>query len=511
MDFTPGTPQRSTARAGPDVCNPSSGRGGESWAVAPTAGGACEQQPSLAASPSQARTRADPWGPVKRKGYSMGSVLGSGAFAEVRLAKKPRTASGIHDLPLGEMVALKRIVKQHKPGHRHTGVADPALQEYIIMKSLKHPLVVTVGDMVDARDALYMELEYADGGDLFKAISPAAQGLDENVARVYMKDVCEGLAFIHSKRIVHSDIKPENILLAGGRAKLADFGLAAHMGAQRAHPAVGTAPYMAPELVQCGGPRYVVQPAHDIWGFAIILYAVFFADLPWESALHDDADYAKFSKHRATLNLYPFPLLSKPLKALFQQMLSDNPDHRPTAEELVVFFSKGRAWFRNDKDSNEDLGDWLRMKTQASAPESTIDMVCQMLASGPLSSLVKAVSSSATAKPAVMPPPVPAAPPASRPAVTIATATAPVVTMATPPDHHPYPPAHETTPTIKPPPAPVPPTDEHASVPRSAPQPVPHAVQHPPVSGKPLVSCTSRHDDWTPIDYISNAFGLFQQ
>lgn len=287
-----------------------------------------------------------------------------------------------------DVVALKRISKQ-RAGKEAT---DPALNEYIIMKSLKHPVVIAVGGMVDSFDALYIELELADGGDLFKAISPDTKGLDEPLARRHMRDLCAGLAFIHSKNVVHSDIKPENILVSGGRAKLADFGLAAHHGVMRAHPAVGTAPYMAPELVDNTLSQYVVHTSHDVWGFAIILYAVFFADLPWENAMVEDADYAKFLRKRATLNLYPFPLLSVPIKELFQAMLSEEPELRPSAATLHDFFDTGRAWFRSDVDSDVQLDLWLQNHkgSESDPTSSTMDIVCKFLT--PLSSIVNAVS-----------------------------------------------------------------------------------------------------------------------
>jgi serine/threonine protein kinase len=172
------------------------------------------------------------------------------------------------------------------------------------MKSMSGcPFVASVGALLDCHNALFVEIEYADGGDLFKAISPNSDALDEMVARRYVRDICSGLAYVHSKGVVHCDLKPENVLLQGGRAKLADFGLATKRGVQRQKPAVGTAPYMAPELLMRSQHQYTVEPSHDVWGFGIILYAVFFADLPWECAMFQEADYAKFLKHRRTLNL----------------------------------------------------------------------------------------------------------------------------------------------------------------------------------------------------------------
>eukprot|EP00041_Stephanoeca_diplocostata_P012555 m.210226 g.210226 ORF g.210226 m.210226 type:complete len:404 (+) comp19001_c0_seq1:301-1512(+) len=276
--------------------------------------------------------------------YSIGNVLGSGAFAQVRIAKHKKSNT---------TYALKMIAKANKKN------PNPPMAEYLMMKSIKHENVISVHGMHDTHNALYIEMEVANDGDLFAMLDPSGPGISERKARCVMRDLCLGLHYIHGKRIVHSDLKPENILIHNGRAKISDFGLSAHSGTKRIRPATGTGAYMPPELHGISQTEYIVELSQDIWALGIILYATFFADLPWEKACSEtDVDYKKFLlSGGVTAELYPFGLLSSQVTTVLQRMLDPEPSVRPSMPELQDFFTKQRAWFKDDIDSVEAICD----------------------------------------------------------------------------------------------------------------------------------------------------------
>ena len=137
----------------------------------------------------------------------------------------------------------------------------------------------------------------------------------------------------------HRDIKPENILLDRGVIRLCDFGLTCLDGTVCSSHSPGTRPYIAPESIQ--GP-HVVSSAQDVWSLGIVLYAIIFADLPWEAAVGSDVRYAKYLH---TCSVPKAEALSPAMAALLTSMLAPSPDARATAKHVAAFFSSPPAWF----------------------------------------------------------------------------------------------------------------------------------------------------------------------
>ena len=162
-------------------------------------------------------------------GYRKGVVLGRGRLAKVRLCDRA-----------GEQFAMKIFKKRDLKRLRHWDDESESFRsaleavgtEIAIMKKLRHPHVVRLHHVIDdaSCEKLYLVLEFVPGGAL---LSDARLGpnrwcaLDEPRAIALLRDVVTGLAYLHAHGIVHQDLKPDNILLdVGGRAKIADFGVA---------------------------------------------------------------------------------------------------------------------------------------------------------------------------------------------------------------------------------------------------------------------------------------------
>lgn len=140
-------------------------------------------------------------------------MLGRGAFGKVSL--------GMHKLSR-KLVALKSINKEFMTDEKQK---SKVMHEVGILLRLKHQSVVKLYETFETKRAMLLAMELCAGGDLLNYVRKRKK-LDEDVAKVIFKQIIEGLGYIHKKRILHRDIKLDNILLDGkGNVKIADFGV----------------------------------------------------------------------------------------------------------------------------------------------------------------------------------------------------------------------------------------------------------------------------------------------
>eukprot|EP00049_Salpingoeca_infusionum_P022052 m.5224 g.5224 ORF g.5224 m.5224 type:complete len:375 (-) comp4861_c2_seq1:303-1427(-) len=259
--------------------------------------------------------------------------LGHGAFASVYKA---------YDTVLRKYVALKRI--------KVTGGSAAFTKELTLARRCSaHPNIVSMLDYFEGETHSFMEMELASVEDMFERLTPNGKGLTQEEGSIWMRQLTHAVYHVHQQHVVHGDIKPENILLDGNNnVKLCDFGLAQSIGARLHAPIPGTACYMSPEQIYCDSANipYEYHPAADVWGLGIVLYAMLFADLPWERAASTDRDFAKFCRRGGfKRSRQPFNMLSVPLYDMLSRMLSVDPHTRCTMVEVVEFFATPTPWF----------------------------------------------------------------------------------------------------------------------------------------------------------------------
>ncbi|KAG5233864.1 serine/threonine protein kinase [Salix suchowensis] len=139
--------------------------------------------------------------------------ISRGAFGRVFLAKKRAT---------GDLFAIKVLKKADMI---RKNAVESILAERDILISVRNPFVVRFFYSFTCRENLYLVMEYLNGGDLYSLLRNLGC-LDEDVARVYIAEVVLALEYLHSLRVVHRDLKPDNLLIAhDGHIKLTDFGL----------------------------------------------------------------------------------------------------------------------------------------------------------------------------------------------------------------------------------------------------------------------------------------------
>jgi serine/threonine protein kinase len=130
--------------------------------------------------------------------------------------------------------------------------------------------------------------------------------------------------------------------------KICDFGLAQPDGAVRTGASKGTGAYMAPELVNRTEPTepYTVETSQDVWSFGVVMYAVLFADLPWEKARPSDTDFNLFcSLGGVSARLHPFQHVSAPMRRFMNMLFSFNPAKRPSMVQCAEFLSSRVEWY----------------------------------------------------------------------------------------------------------------------------------------------------------------------
>ncbi|KAL8737406.1 MAG: hypothetical protein Q9181_001713 [Wetmoreana brouardii] len=184
--------------------------------------------------------------------------LGEGTYATVFKGRNRQT---------GELVALKEIHLDSEEGTPST-----AIREISLMKELKHENIVSLHDVIHTENKLMLVFEYMDK-DLKKFMDSRGQGgqLDYVTIKSFMYQLLHGISFCHQNRVLHRDLKPQNLLINNkGQLKLADFGLARAFGipVNTFSNEVVTLWYRAPDVL-LGSRTY--NTSIDIWSAGCIM------------------------------------------------------------------------------------------------------------------------------------------------------------------------------------------------------------------------------------------------
>jgi capsular polysaccharide biosynthesis protein/tRNA A-37 threonylcarbamoyl transferase component Bud32 len=172
---------------------------------------------------------------------------------------------------LKRLVAIKILAPER--GHE-ARFAGRFAREAELLAQLNHPHIVTIHDFGETGGLFYLVMEFVDGVNLRDLLRDGK--LEPKQALAIVPPICEALQYAHAKGIVHRDIKPENLLLdREGRIKIADFGIAALMGAEGENS--GTPPYMAPEQ---GGDRSGIDHRADLYALGVVLYEMLTGERP---------------------------------------------------------------------------------------------------------------------------------------------------------------------------------------------------------------------------------------
>ncbi|KAF7458974.1 putative cell-cycle-associated protein kinase CDK [Cryptosporidium felis] len=165
----------------------------------------------------------------------------------------------------GRIVALKRIRLEAED----EGIPSTAIREISLLKELHHPNIVCLMDVIHSERCLTLVFEFMER-DLKKVLDENKDGLEVSQVKLYLYQLLKGVAHCHQHRILHRDLKPQNLLINNnGELKLADFGLARAFGIpvrSYTHEVV-TLWYRAPDVLM-GSKKY--STSVDIWSIGCI-------------------------------------------------------------------------------------------------------------------------------------------------------------------------------------------------------------------------------------------------
>ncbi|TEB33667.1 Pkinase-domain-containing protein [Coprinellus micaceus] len=285
-------------------------------------------QPDVYAHPAAvAYAAAHPRRPIPRFGpYLLLQTLGEGEFGKVKL--------GLH-CQWGEEVAVKLI----RRGNIDSTVRMSKVEREIeVLRALKHPNIVRLYDVIETDKYIGIILEYASGGELFDHIL-AHRYLREKDAAKLFSQLISGVWYIHQKKIVHRDLKLENLLLDRHRnVIITDFGFAnrfEHRADDLMQTSCGSPCYAAPELVISEG--LYVGSAVDIWSCGVILYAMLAGYLPFDDdPANPDGDNINLLYKYIVNTPLSFPeYVSEQARDLLSLMLVPDPTRRANLDTVM--------------------------------------------------------------------------------------------------------------------------------------------------------------------------------
>ena len=247
--------------------------------------------------------------------YLYGRQIGHGAFGKVNLA--------LH-IASGRLVAIKIFAKKHL---KNKYAKHKIKNEINILSRLRHPFINHILDSFETDKYIFIVMEYVCG-DLLGFIRKRGK-LSESISKLIFKQIIEGLKYIHKKKIVHRDIKLDNILIdLTNTVKICDFGVSKRLSnGDVMYDHCGTPAYIAPEIFRNKGYEGYLC---DVWSAGVTLYYMLSGVQPFRANSIKDLERivikGKFEEIEE---------ISKEANDLIREMLQVDPKNRITIDQIL--------------------------------------------------------------------------------------------------------------------------------------------------------------------------------
>lgn len=252
--------------------------------------------------------------------YRKVKVVGKGSFGHALL---------VHSLSdrkqyIMKIIDVSRMERKQK---------EEALNEVHVLKSMRHPYIVTYRESFMEKRCLCIVMDYADGGDMYSKIAKQKQlgkGFPENQILDWFVQICLAIKHMHDRKILHRDLKTQNVFLTSkGEVKIGDFGISRVLQHTYdcAQTAIGTPYYLSPEICQ----EKPYNQKSDIWSLGCILYEM----VTLRHAF--DASSMKGLVVKILRGAYPSipSCYSNNLRDLIDEMLQKDAAKRPSVKKIL--------------------------------------------------------------------------------------------------------------------------------------------------------------------------------
>ncbi len=254
--------------------------------------------------------------PRKIGAWVLDRPLGEGGMGRVFLA---------HHAVTGAPAALKELSPEIAANEQ---LQQRFLNEAKTHMGLRHEHIAFVQDFILEPGECAMVVEYLPGGSLADKIDEAKGPLDPHTAITWVRQALSALDYAHQRGVIHRDIKPQNLMLdEHGKVKVADFGIALVVGAEkltRTQSTLGTSHYMSPEQIQ---DPHGVTHLTDLYSMGLVLYELLTGQLPFDGPSDASILVAQATQPPPpprTIN----PAISESLEAIILRALAKNPAER---------------------------------------------------------------------------------------------------------------------------------------------------------------------------------------
>lgn len=270
--------------------------------------------------PSAPRKRA-----VSLDDFDIGKQLGEGKYGQVFLARDKTT---------NMLVAIKKLEILQL---LEENVVNQVQRELKIMQTLKHRHILSMYTYFWDKESIYIVLEYAEGGDLWRQMYKEKRFSAHKTAQ-YVAQLCEAIDHAHKHKVLHRDIKPENILIdSKGDIKLADFGWSVQDQKMQRDTYCGTPDYIPPEMLGPEGAgdneRFEYTHKIDNWCIGVFMYECLCGDAPF-FAEKDDERNRKIRAQEFNFQKAPSSIPHE-AKQLVKKLLRGDPNRRADLTEVL--------------------------------------------------------------------------------------------------------------------------------------------------------------------------------
>ncbi|KAG5331334.1 AURAA kinase, partial [Acromyrmex charruanus] len=265
--------------------------------------------------------------------FDIGRPLGKGKFGNVYLAREKRSKF---------IIAMKVLYRSQIEDAQ---ILHQVRREIEIQTHLRHPNILRMYGYFYDPKRIYLILEYAPKGELYKELhNQPNKRFDEVRTATYIAQLADALKYCHSKSVIHRDIKPENLLLGiNGELKIADFGWSVHAPSSRRDTLCGTLDYLPPEMVSGKTHNHTV----DFWSVGVLCYECLVGKPPFYATTNDET-YVNIKRLR-----YNFPnFVSEDAKDLISKLIVIEPEKRLDMDGVLA-----HTWIVNNRkvDTAQDF------------------------------------------------------------------------------------------------------------------------------------------------------------